>query len=221
MTGYTDTIYGIVSSEYDYELCWYLYENYLHKTGMILDVGCGKGTHMNLFTSIGFDAWGLDIRKETDNKKIRICDIENDKFPYKSNTFNYIFSKSLIEHIHRPDNCLKEMYRVLKPGGRIIIMTPDWKSQMKHFWDDYSHYHAYTSKSLKDILTIFGFRETYCIEFYQLPFIWYYPYLRFIPKIISFLPDSLKWKTRDMRNGEDRKLIRFSKEKMLLGVGYK
>jgi len=222
MTKYTTTIYNFVATEYDHKFCWHLHKTYYKNAGKLLDVGCGKGTHLNIFTSIGYDVWGLDMRKETNNNHIKICDIEKDKFPYKSNTFDYIFSKSLLEHIHRPDNCLKEMYRVLKPGGVIIIMMPDWKSQMSHFWDDYSHYHPYTAKSLKDALNIFNFKDSVCEYFYQLPFMWKHPRLGLIvTKIVSICPHSWKWKTKDMRNGKDRKLIRFSKERMLIGVATK
>ena len=43
----------------------------------------------------------------------------------------------------------------------------------------------------------------------------------FIPKLIALLPDFLKWKTKEHRNTKDRKLVRFSKEIMLLSTGTK
>lgn len=220
-TKYTSVIYSNINMEYTFKLCKHIKDVYYKKSGKILDVGCGKGIHVNCFEKLGMNSHGIDIRKETNNKKIKICDVENDVFPYKDNTFDFIFSKSVIEHIIRPDNFLKECHRVIKQNGVIVIMTPDWKSQMKSFWDDYSHYHAWTKKSLKDALLIFGFERSKCKYFLQLPYTWKYPRLGFISKIISLLPDSTKWKTSDMRNGKDRKFIRFSKEKMLLGVGYK
>jgi len=117
---------------------------------------------------------------------------------------------------------MKEIYRVLKPGCMAVIMTPDWESQMTHFWDDYTHCHPYTQKSLMNLMKMYDFKDVSCELFYQLPFIWKYPWLSFVPKIISSVcPDSWKWKDSDMQNGKDRKLIRFSKEKMLLAVGVK
>lgn len=187
----------------------------------LLDLGCGKGIHIKEFEKLGIECYGLDIRIDLKHPRVKRCDVETSKFPFKSEYFDVVFNKSLIEHIGNPEHMLKESSRVLKPGGIIIIMTPDWKSQMNHFWDDYTHVHPYTPKSLRDCLTINGFKSAECEIFYQLPFLWKYPYLKFIPKIISFLPDSLKWKTKEQRNGEDRKLIRFSKEKMLLAYAYK
>ena len=47
---------------------------------------------------------------------------------------------------------MKESWRVLKPGGRLIALTPDWKSQMKTFYNDYTHVRPYTVDSLGDLL---------------------------------------------------------------------
>jgi SAM-dependent methyltransferase len=220
MNKYNQVMYGTPNPRYDEKLVNHIVCQYFDYGGNLLDVGCGNGKHMKIFESYDITTKGLDAR-EQDDSKISICNIEKDPFPFKNDTFDYVYSKSLFEHILRADNCIKECYRVLKPGGKIVIMVPEWKSQMNHYWDDYSHLHAWTRKSLKDMLEIYGFKEICCKQFYQLPFIWNYPILEFIPKVISVLPESLKWKTKDMRNGEDRKLIRFSKERMLLGYGVK
>jgi len=58
------------------------------------------------------------------------------RFPFKSNTFDYIFSEHVIEHLTYEKGChmLNESFRILKPGGRIRIATPD----IKFFIDLYS-----------------------------------------------------------------------------------
>ena len=114
---------------------------------------------------------------------------------------------------------ISELIRVLKPGGIAVIMTPDWKSQLNFFWDDYTHVKAFTRKSLQNALKINGFSNVSCEYFLQLPFVWKYPYLKFITKIISILPDTLKW--TDKEESKPKKLIRFSKEGMLLAIGFK
>ena len=220
MNKYNSVIYKNPNLKYDNKLIKYIISNYFNCNGKLLDVGCGNGKHMDIFKKYNIDVYGLDSR-EQNNKRIKICNVETDKFPYEDNTFDFIYSKSLFEHILRADNCISECYRVLKPNGKIIIMIPEWKSQMKHYWDDYTHLHAWTKKSLKDMMMINGFNNVNCEIFYQLPFVWNSDIAKIVPKIISILPDSLKWKNEHMRNGEDRKLIRFSKEKMLLGYGEK
>lgn len=217
---YTKIIYPDIRMTYPALFCNYIFNrffNFGHKK--LLDIGCNKGTHIDIFEKIGLDCYGIDVRVE--HKKAKKCNVEKQKFPFENNTFDYIFSKSVIEHISDPTNMIKEAYRVLKTNGVIVLLTPDWKSQMNYFWDDYTHVHPYTRKSLDDMLQIFGFKNVGCEYFYQLPFIWKKPWLKFIPKIISLLPESLKWKNKHERNGQDRKLIRFSQELMLLSWGTK
>ncbi|ODS35517.1 hypothetical protein BEH94_06805 [Candidatus Altiarchaeales archaeon WOR_SM1_SCG] len=219
MTKYVDVMYPDEEGDYPQKLATYLYNRFYkrYKGGKLLDIGCGTGAEMKAFERCGLDCYGVDIRKETNNPKIKECNLETNPFPFENNTFEGVFSKSVIEHLFRPDNLFKEAYRVLKPGGICIIMTPDWKSRMSHFWDDYTHVHPYTQRGLKDTLRIFEFQNVSCELIYQLPFTWKHPYLKFIPKIISIAPDSWRWK----KNGTSRKIIRFSKGKMLLAHGWK
>lgn len=222
MSEYHKIIYPDTENDYPEKFANYLCKRFfrgIHKK--ILDVGCGKGVldHFIRVTG-GHDIYGIDKRIESnyaiDFNELKECDLEKEKFPYPINAFDYVFSKSVLEHIYNPENMIKEMYRVLKPNGTIVLMTPDWTSQQFHFWDDYTHVHAWTLKSLTNCLRIFEYRNVDGELFYQLPFVWNRPYLKVIPKIVSICPQSWKWKDKSMSNGKDRKLIRFSKEKMLL-----
>lgn len=158
----------------------------------------------------------VDILKNFD---IRKSDIEKDRFPFKDNFFDFVFSKSVLEHVRNTDNFLRETLRVLRPSGIAVLLTPDWKSEVKFFGDEYTHVKPFTRKGLQNALKINGFSKVKSDYFLQLPFIWKYPYLKFIPRIISFLPDVLKYK--DKEETQSRKLIRFSKEIMLIAVGVK
>ena len=48
------------------------------------------------------------------------------------------------------------------------------------------------------------FEKVDCEYFYQLPFLWKKPFLSFVPKIVSILPQSFKWKSKEERNTKDR-----------------
>lgn len=208
---------------YPQKLCNYISDGYFPTNGTLLDIGSGKGNHLIGFARCGHKVFGLDKRKECievlDNFTIKECDIESERFPYRSNTFNYLFSKSVLEHVNNTDNFMNESLRVLKPGGKAVFMTPAWESQYKFFWDDYTHVKPFTVKSLQNAMRIAGFKNVDVSYFLQLPFIWNKPYLKLVTKVISLLPDSLKWK--DKEQSEARKLIRFSKEQMLFAVGEK
>ena len=189
----------------------------------ILDVGSGKGNHLVGFSRRGLKTFGLDKRKEClealNYFDIRECDLECESFPFSSLSLDVVFSKSVIEHIGNTDNFLSEIFRVLRPGGLAILLTPDWRTQAHIFWDDYTHVKPWTRKGLQNALNIKGFEKIESSLFRQLPLVWRYPVLERFCDLISLLPESWKWKNRE--ESEFREWIRFSKEKMLLATALK
>jgi hypothetical protein len=98
-------------------------------------------------------------------------------------------------------------------------MTPDWQTQMKNFYDDHTHVKPFTIKSIASVFKINKFKIVDLKLFRQLPIVWKYEFLNIVCDIISFLlPESFKWKDAHKRNNHDRKWVRFSKEKMILGI---
>jgi len=189
----------------------------------LLDIGSGKGNHIVGFSRNGIECYGIDKRDECveilKDYEIRYCDIENESFPYDNDYFDMIFSKSVLEHVYNGDNFLSETYRVLKPNGIALLMCPDWGSHYKVFWDDHTHVNAWTRKGLQDAMEIHNFLNVNVSYFRQLPILWKYPMLNILSDITSLLPESFKWK--DEKERDFRTWIRFSKEKMLLGLGSK
>ena len=127
------------------------------------------------FSRLGLESCGIDKRDECvsvlENFTIKECDIERDRFPYEDNWFDFVYYKSVLEHVINTDNFLSESLRVLKPGGIAVFMTPDWKSQYKFFWNDYTHLKLFTQKSLQDAMIINGFKNVDCSYFLQLPIV--------------------------------------------------
>lgn len=98
----------------------------------ILDVGCGDGLVARLILKnqdSKFD-WGIDIsRREIEKakrsksyKKCMVADVYN--LPFPNEIFKAVFSNSVIEHLKLLDRALSESYRVLKPGGELVITVP-------------------------------------------------------------------------------------------------
>ncbi|MDD5558628.1 class I SAM-dependent methyltransferase [Candidatus Methylomirabilis sp.] len=226
-THYTRDEYS--ETAYPQRLCDHIVSHYIRphvgnvEQKTILDVGSGKGNHLVGFARRGLIALGLDKRKEClkvlDTFDIRECDLERDPFPFETESLDIVFSKSVIEHVANADNFLKETYRILKPGGLAILMTPDWRTQAHLFWDDYTHVKPWTRKGLQNALIIHGFEEVESILFRQLPLLWKYPVLEWLADAIALVPESWKWK--DCDESAFREWIRFSKEKMLLATAVK
>ena len=224
MNKYLETIYfrdEQKENDYPQKLCDYLIKNFIGWTigKSLLDVGSGKGNHLKAFSRRGLETKGVDFKPECLSNNIYECNLEMEQLPFGDNTFDIVFSKSVLEHVVNANNFLSESLRVLKRGGIAILMTPDWNTQHEMFWDDYTHVKAWTRKSLQNAMRINGFDEVESILFRQLPILWKYPCLKILCYLTSLLPRSLKWKGKEEKF--DNKWIRFSKEKMILAIGKK
>ncbi len=233
MSNYLETIYfreEYSEESYPQKLCDHLLDSIIkpHFEGNIegkcfVDVGSGKGNHLVGFGRRGLKVFGIDKRSECidvlKDFDIRDCDIEQDRFPFDDSSVDIVYSKSVLEHVSNADNFLSEIFRILKPGGLTVLMTPDWGTQYKIFWDDYTHVKAWTRKGLQNAIKMHGFDQVECSLFRQLPLVWKHPQMNILCDVISILPESFKWK--DKAESEFREWIRFSKEKMLLARGMK
>ena len=193
MQKYLSVVYDEKShpyTEYPEQLCQYLYQLFELKPGMkMLEPGCGRGEFLKNFQSLGLDVYGVDISPEaadfTNDFSVEICDADNDTLPFLDKTFDVVYSKSFIEHLYYPENFIKEAQRVLKPGGLLISLTPDWETEYKVFFDDYTHRTPFTSISLNDFYNMHGFTETKVRKFRQLPIIWRFPILNYVCEIFT------------------------------------
>lgn len=204
---------------YPSRLCRYLFERFGMKNGdKFLDIGCGRGEFTKGFKDLGLEVSGID-REKGDSEMLQgievslSSDLENNPFPFENSSFDIVFSKSVIEHISNPNNFMRETLRVLKPGGRVITMTPDWHSQMFIFYDDPTHVHPYTQTGLRDLIAMHGLKESKAELFYQLPAVWRYPFLKIICKSLQLLGP--------VKKIYKNKFIRWSRELMILGTGIK
>lgn len=124
----------------------------------VIDVCTGDGNCVDVFNRCGMKTTGVD-RHQRENGQNIICDVEV-KIPFKANTFDVAFNKSAIEHMRRPDLMVDEVCRVLKPGGKFIIMSPDWVYCYKGFYADATHYVPFTHDSIAMLLDLHGFHQT-------------------------------------------------------------
>jgi len=221
MSSYLNVVYNKKTrpySKYPSQLSAYLFSRFKMKQGnKVLDVGCGRGDFSKGFKDLGMEVFGIDYEKSNSEMlkeiKVKVINFENNPFPFDSETFDFVFSKSVIEHLWTPDNFIRETYRVLKPGGKIIIMTPDWQSQRHIFYDDFTHVHPYTQISVKDMLKIYNFQDVKSEIFYQLPILWKHPWLKIFSKCLQIFGP--------VKRIHKNKFIRWSRELMVLGTGIK
>jgi SAM-dependent methyltransferase len=95
----------------------------------LLDVGCGDGY---LLTQLGsrIDAhlYGVDVYPlETDKWTYKMADLTKG-LPFDDEMFDLIILGEVIEHVPDPDYLLEEIWRALKPSGKVIVTTPNLAS---------------------------------------------------------------------------------------------
>lgn len=108
--------------------------------GMSLDVGCGsRGVTIELAKQ-GYKGYGIDISKigiDKAEEKAKLLKINHlakfkvsysRKIPFPDATFETVGACAVFEHLSSPEAVLKEMIRVLKPGGKIVIICPNYLS---------------------------------------------------------------------------------------------
>jgi SAM-dependent methyltransferase len=220
---YVDIVYNESDrplTQYPSQLAHYLFNRYkVGKGASFLDIGCGRGEFLKGFIECGVNGYAVDqssaAKKYCPEAELRNSDIENDGIPYPDNFFDVVYSKSVIEHFYYPERLIKEMYRVLKPGGLAITLCPAWEYNYRIYFEDYSHRTPFMLESLRDIQLIHDFENVEVEFFRQLPSTWAKKRGLTVPLAeISRLLAPFKFKKYS-------KWVRFSKEIMLLSSAQK
>ncbi len=159
----------------------------------ILEIGTTPGTFTGILRQAGYTVAGVDLFPDTRadlwralDVDVRFCNLDEQPIPFDANTFDAVVFSEVIEHLAgSPLKPLAEMQRVLKPGGRVVISTPNqlyFKSRMKTLGDVvlgrpfesfneferamqldgpqryYNHSRLYTMRELRWMLEQAGFR---------------------------------------------------------------
>jgi SAM-dependent methyltransferase len=134
--------------------------------GPILEIGCSVGHH----TQFGGDRKiGLDFDFEAlsiaHGKGFTVAQVDVQRgLPFKDGSFSSIDCQHVIEHVEAPLFLMKECFRVLKPNGRAVIVTPNVKSVGFEFYIDYTHIRPFTKTSLERVAFDAGFTR-YSVQY--------------------------------------------------------
>lgn len=97
----------------------------------ILDFGCGNGDGVRAMREAGYDAWGCDVKFKPganqdlhDQSILRQISMEPYDVPFEDQRFDVVITNEVFEHVQNYDSTIREIHRLLKPGGISLNLFP-------------------------------------------------------------------------------------------------
>jgi SAM-dependent methyltransferase len=121
----------------------------------ILDVGCGSAwlaDHFDDYT--GIDASPEAVRAAQAKGRAVVEGDLAQPLPFEDAAFDGVVLKDVLEHLQEPVLAVREVRRVLRPGGMVFASSPD---AQRWVWDDYTHRRPFTRKSFRLLFQDHGF----------------------------------------------------------------
>ena len=130
----------------------YLSVNERIGTGIGLDIGCGLGTESQLLmnsdrTVIGLDYDFATAKQAGVNLDAAMCS-DARVLPFATDSMDWVCSSHIIEHFTDPERHVTEIARVLRPGGRLIVLTPNEPADFENPF----HVHLFRPSELERLL---------------------------------------------------------------------
>ncbi|MEY2486986.1 MAG: hypothetical protein QOG67_477 [Verrucomicrobiota bacterium] len=134
----------------------------------VLDLGCGYGEFINNIQC--GTKFGMDMNP--DSPRFLASSVQffhqdcSARWPLADGSLGTVFTSNFFEHL--PDKqslerTLREIYRCLMPGGRLVAIGPNIKYLPGEYWDFWDHHVPLTEMSLKEALMVIGFQIQKCI----------------------------------------------------------
>ena len=138
------------------------FQQWVRPSDTVLDVGAGYCEFINSIQASR--KYALDLNPATSSKAapdvtVLPQDVSR-SWAMDPETVNVVFSSNFFEHLPTRDDlqhCLQEIYRVLRPGGRLLAMGPNIRFCYDVYWDFFDHYLPLSDRSLAEALELAGF----------------------------------------------------------------
>jgi len=132
------------------------YQSYIpkHVKGRLLDLGCGKVPLFEMYKDYIIDNMCVDWDNTLhDNKYVDVTCDSPGNLPFEEEQFETIILSDVMEHLPNPEKLWKEMFRLLAPGGKVLLNVPFlyWIHEAPH------DYYRYTEFAVKRFAELSGF----------------------------------------------------------------
>lgn len=143
-------------------LCDAYFSKLIANDATVLDVACGYGEFINNIRAR--EKYAVDLnpdaaaRLSPDVRFTRTPATDLTALP--ADTMDVVFTSNFLEHLRTKEECdqvLRGVWRVLKSGGKFVVMGPNIRFAYKNYWDFYDHYLPLSDLSISEGLLINGF----------------------------------------------------------------
>jgi len=142
----------------------------------LLDIGCGEGFFLFNASKAGYTAKGIEISRDVAEYARREFGLDVEAKPFEElwfqdDYFNVVTLWQVLEHVPYPLMVLREVHRILKPGGLLATSTPDIegilaKMLRRRWWNlRWLHINQFTVGTLADMLSRAGFRNVFSTSY--------------------------------------------------------
>lgn len=142
-------------------ICRYL-QPWVAQDQGLLDLGAGYADFSRLI--VAAKKWGLDRNSELvtywGDSVVPLIQSALDPWPLATGTLGTVFASNFFEHftIEQGSAILFQAERVLRPGGKLIVIQPNFRLEPRRYFDDYTHRTPYTDTGFADFLRSLGWK---------------------------------------------------------------
>jgi SAM-dependent methyltransferase len=131
--------------------------------GHVLEIGAGYCDWINNVAAsrrLAVDIWPGIARHAAAGVETKVLDAAKELAGLGTSSFDAVLASNILEHFE-PGVAIavvEDVARLLKPGGRFLIVQPNFRHAARHYFDDYTHRSVFTDVSLPNLLRAHGFR---------------------------------------------------------------
>lgn len=127
----------------------------------VLDVGCGVGQVVRTLADQGIDAHGVDVASANIERSRLLTDrcrlYDGRRLPFPNAHFDATGALNVLEHVEEPEAFLAELVRVTRPGGRVVVSSPNFLRILG--WRDYHPRMRGIRNKLRNLLALIDRRR--------------------------------------------------------------
>lgn len=143
------------------------------RLGRLLDVGCGVGLFLNEAKRVGWQAEGVDVSPYTreyaaEQFGITIHIGELAELGLADGAYDVVTMWDVVEHVQDPGALLSAARRLLRPGGLLMLSTPNWNSLARYILKEWyhaigpdDHIHYFADRTLSRLVRQVGFEPVH------------------------------------------------------------